>query len=287
MSGFGQIWTHYQSNINSLEIHQKSAWVLLTVLFIVKYFPIFCFPLDALTCSDRADNAGSLEDRTRRFDAIVGKVVERWNFGLNQNPGGFTFQDFHKLVGADLVGEYIRNTPAKSFNLNFHLTLKGRRGLIPAQYDATLDEEGLLLKAQLKQLNRWSWPLREFSSLIDTQQRTPSSKDKSAKANGDWRIHQVNRWPAHVHAFIPGLFRMITLLQGFCNPANGGMMPFGLGDIGPGVDMSGWDEAAGNLALELVREDTPKTVRSLIRRIQKNVKNARDQAYQPRLSPRC
>jgi len=63
-------------------------------------------------------------------------------------------------------------------------------------------------------------------------------------------------------------------------------MPFGLGDIGLGVDMSGWDEAAGNLSLELVRDDTPKTVRSLIRRIQKNVKNARDQAYQP-LGPHC
>ena len=37
MSGFDQLWRHYQSSINSPEIHQKSAWVLLTVLFIVKY----------------------------------------------------------------------------------------------------------------------------------------------------------------------------------------------------------------------------------------------------------
>lgn len=96
MSGFDELWTHYQSNSNSPEIHQKSVWVLLTVLFIV---------------NDRADNAGELADRTRRFDAIVGNVVERWNFGLNQVPRGLDFQGFQKLIGADLVGDYIRTPP--------------------------------------------------------------------------------------------------------------------------------------------------------------------------------
>ena len=58
--------------------------------------------------SDRAENAGSLEDRTRRFDGIVGKVIERWNFALNQVDGGLNFDGFIKLIGADRVGAYIR-----------------------------------------------------------------------------------------------------------------------------------------------------------------------------------
>jgi hypothetical protein len=101
MSGFDELWTHYQSNSNSPEIHQKSVWVLLTVLFIV---------------NDRADNAGELADRTRRFDAIVGNVVERWNFGLNQVPGGLDLQGFQKLIGADLVGDYIRTSPKSALS---------------------------------------------------------------------------------------------------------------------------------------------------------------------------
>jgi hypothetical protein len=86
-----------------------------------------------------------------------------------------------------------------------------------------------------------------------------------------------------VHAFIPGLFRVIACLQGFCNPANAGGMAFGLGDVGAGVDMGGWDEAAGNVGLESGREG-PKTIKSLVRRIQKNVRNARDQGYQAHLT---
>lgn len=39
MSGFDELWTHYQGSIQAVETPQKSAWVLLTVLFIVKYFP--------------------------------------------------------------------------------------------------------------------------------------------------------------------------------------------------------------------------------------------------------
>jgi len=217
-------------------------------------------------CSDRAENAGSLEERTQRFDGIVGKVVERWNYGLSQVPGGLDFSGLLKLLGADRVGDYIR-TNAICF------TNSDRRGLSPDQYDNVLDEEGLALKAQLKQLHRWSWPLREFSSLIDTQQRTTTNKDKSRE---EWRSHQINRWPTHVQNFAPGLFRIIACLQGFCNPANAAGMPFGLRDIGGMVDMGGWDDAAGNPSQ---RDSNVKTIKNLIQRLQKNVRTARDHAY--------
>jgi hypothetical protein len=39
MAGFDELWTHYQQSIQSSETPQKSAWVLLTVLFLVKYSP--------------------------------------------------------------------------------------------------------------------------------------------------------------------------------------------------------------------------------------------------------
>jgi len=106
MAGFDELWTHYQQSIQSSETPQKSAWVLLTVLFLVKYS---LFP-DAVDVSDRAENAGTLEERTQRFDGIVGKVVERWNFGLSQIPGGLDFSGFIKLLGADRVGDYIRTS---------------------------------------------------------------------------------------------------------------------------------------------------------------------------------
>lgn len=55
-------------------------------------------------------------------------------------------------------------------------------------------------------------------------------------------------------------------------------MPFGLQDIGATVDMSGWDEAAGYASSS--REDTgPKTIKSFVHRLQKNVSSARDHAY--------
>ena len=137
-----------------------------------------------------------------------------------------------------------------------------------------LDEEGLALKTQLKKLHRWSWPIREFSSMIDTQQRNPGLKDKTNEA---WRSQALRRWPVHTRNFVPGLFQVIACLQGFCNPANAGAMPFGLRDIGPTVDVGGWDEAAGNSA----RQNRPpvKTVQSLIYRLQKNVRTTRDNAY--------
>ena len=37
MSGFEELWAHYQGSIQAVETPQKSAWVLLTVLFLVKY----------------------------------------------------------------------------------------------------------------------------------------------------------------------------------------------------------------------------------------------------------
>src|SRR5205814_46421 len=140
-----------------------------------------------------------------------------------------------------------------------------RRGLTPAQYDTVLDDEGLALKAQLKQLHRWSWPLREFSSLIDTQQRNSNSKETSRE---EWRNYVIeNRWPAHIRAFVPGLFQVIACLQAFCNPANRAGMPFGLQDIGATVDMSGWDEAAGYASSE---DNTgPKTIKSFMHRLQR------------------
>src|SRR5947207_15469337 len=38
MAGFNELWTHYQASIQAVETPQKSAWVLLTVLFLFKYF---------------------------------------------------------------------------------------------------------------------------------------------------------------------------------------------------------------------------------------------------------
>ena len=67
--------------------------------------------------SDRAENAGSVEDRTRRFDGIVGKAIDRWNFTLNQVEGGLNFEGFLKLIGADRVGDYIRIIPHKPTSL--------------------------------------------------------------------------------------------------------------------------------------------------------------------------
>jgi hypothetical protein len=40
MAGFDELWTHYQHSIDSIDTPQRSAWVLLTVLFLVKL--IFC-----------------------------------------------------------------------------------------------------------------------------------------------------------------------------------------------------------------------------------------------------
>jgi hypothetical protein len=65
---------------------------------------------ECIDMSDRSENAGTLDERTQRFDGIVGKVVERWNFGLNQIPGGLDFSGFIKLLGADRVGDYIRTS---------------------------------------------------------------------------------------------------------------------------------------------------------------------------------
>jgi hypothetical protein len=65
--------------------------------------------------SDRAENAGTVEDRTRRFDGIVGKVIERWHFALNQVDGGLNFDGFIKLIGADRVGDYIRTPPIPQY----------------------------------------------------------------------------------------------------------------------------------------------------------------------------
>lgn len=220
-----------------------------------------------------------MEDRTRRFDGIVGKVIDRWNFALNQFDGGLHFDGFIKLIGADRVGEYIRPPPYPHLPQTL-LTFLERRGVSPERYaDVPLDEEGLALKAQLKQLHRWSWPLREISSLIDTQQRTLTGKDKPRE---EWRTYQINRWPGHVHTFVPGVFRVIACLQRFCNPEKQGAMPFGLQGVGNSVDMSGWDEAAGNpSASEDEATTTTKTVQTLIHRLQKNVRVTRDHAYPP------
>lgn len=65
--------------------------------------------------SDRAENAGNLEERSRRFDWMVGKLVERWNFGLSQVPGSLDIAGFIKLIGADRVGEYIRACPCHRY----------------------------------------------------------------------------------------------------------------------------------------------------------------------------
>jgi hypothetical protein len=106
------------------------------------------------------------------------------------------------------------------------------------------------------------------------QQRHFNSKDKPGE---EWRSFQTSRWPLHVHAFIPGLFRIIACLQGFCNPGNAGGMPFGLRDIGAMVDMGGWDEAAGNTTSD--DNNNVKTIHHLVKRLQKNVRTARDHAY--------
>ena len=66
--------------------------------------------VDSPKHSDRAEKAGSVEERAQRFDAMVGKVVERWNYGLSQMPGGLDLSGFVKLIGADRVGDYIRIT---------------------------------------------------------------------------------------------------------------------------------------------------------------------------------
>jgi len=39
MAGFDELWTHYEQAISSVETPQRTAWVLLTVLFLVKYVP--------------------------------------------------------------------------------------------------------------------------------------------------------------------------------------------------------------------------------------------------------
>lgn len=112
--------------------------------------------------------------------------------------------------------------------------------------------------------------------MIDTQQRATNSKDKSRE---EWKAHQINRWPTHVHNFVPGLFRIIACLQAFCNPVHGSGMPFGLQDIGAMVDRGGWDDAVGNPPNQ--QENNTKTVKNLVQRLQKNVRNARDHAYIP------
>jgi len=76
--------------------------------------------------------------------------------------------------------------------------------------------------------------------------------------------------------FVPGVFTAIASLQAFCNPANAGGMPYGLQHLGVGVDRSGWDEAAENVTQE---ESDVKTVQNLIRRLQKNVRRARNSSY--------
>lgn len=59
-------------------------------------------------------------------------------------------------------------------------------------------------------------------------------------------------------------------------------MPFGLHGVGNSVDMSGWDEAAGNPSSATEEgATTTKTVQTLIHRLQKNVRVARDHAYLP------
>ena len=145
-----------------------------------------------------------------------------------------------------------------------------QRGIRPHQYESTaLDAEGIALKAQLKQLHRWSWPIREISSMIDTQQRSIHTKDKP---HDEWKSAL---WSNHIRNFLPGLFSAIACLQGFCNPANSNRMPFGLQGIGALVDESGWDEIAG---ISPVLDET-KTVKTLIRRLLKNVRIARDHSY--------
>ena len=74
---------------------------------------------------------------------------------------------------------------------------------------------------------------------------------------------------------------MIACLQGFCNPDKQGGMPVGLQGVGVGVDGSGWDEAAGNVSGREEGDGGMKTVQTLVHRLQKNVRVARDQAYWP------
>jgi hypothetical protein len=57
-------------------------------------------------------------------------------------------------------------------------------------------------------------------------------------------------------------------------------MPVGLQGVGAGVDGSGWDEAAGNVVGGDEGEGgRMKTVQTLVHRLQKNVRIARDHAY--------
>jgi len=50
-----------------------------------------------------------------------------------------------------------------------------------------------------------------------------------------------------------------------------------LNNIGDNLDMGGWDEAAG---IPSDRDDSaPKTIQSLVYRLQKNVRSARDYSY--------
>ena len=57
-------------------------------------------------------------------------------------------------------------------------------------------------------------------------------------------------------------------------------MPFGLAGIGGVVDVGGWDEAAGNTP-QRDDEERTKTIETLVRRLRKNVRIARDHAYLP------
>lgn len=48
MAGFDGLWEHFLRNLDSPDYSQKCAWVLLTVLFIIKYVP-FCLWLMIVT----------------------------------------------------------------------------------------------------------------------------------------------------------------------------------------------------------------------------------------------
>jgi len=40
MAGFDGLWDHYMRSIDNVEYPQKCAWVLMTVLFLIKFFPL-------------------------------------------------------------------------------------------------------------------------------------------------------------------------------------------------------------------------------------------------------
>jgi hypothetical protein len=128
-------------------------------------------------------------------------------------------------------------------------------------------------------MHRWASPLAELSTMIDTQQRQRTITKAPSQLTEDYKRYLNNRWTAHVQNFAPVLFRAIQCLQAFCNPANAAAMPYGLQGIGPTVDTSGWDEAAGNVTLE--HSSNIKTVQSLLRRLQKNIRRARYTVYYP------